>query len=115
MRAELNRKLTRIVKRAVGLAKQAAVLRATVVALAVSTVWLCAAHPASAQLRGGDFRPGMSVGPRAFGNVGRFDQTFRNAPSDDGAVVSSEPAVKHTTKNNSSTKRLDRFEIRASC
>jgi len=108
MRAELNRNLTRIVQRAVGLAKWSAVLRATLVALAVSTVWLCAAHPASAQLRGGDFRPGMSVGPRAFGNVGRFDQTFRNAPSDDGAVVSSEPTAKHThAKNISNVKSVD--------
>src|SRR5262252_8858354 len=104
MRAELNRNLTEIMQKAVGLAKQSVVLRATLVALAVSTVWLCAAHPASAQLRGGDFRPAMSVGPRgpstfgnsAFGNVGRVDRTFRNAPSDDGAVVSSEPTAKHT-------------------
>jgi hypothetical protein len=107
MRAELNRNLTRIMQRAVGLAKHSAV-RATLVAVAVSTVWLCAAHPASAQLRGGDFRPGMSVGPRAFGNVGRFDQTFRNAPSDDGAVVSSEPTAKHTHgKTISNAKRVD--------
>src|SRR5262249_18497398 len=116
MRAELNRNLTEIVQKTVGLAKQSAVLRPTLVALAVSAVWLCAAHPASAQLRGGDFRPAMSVGPRApstfgssaFGNAGRVDRTFRNGPSDDGVVVSSEPTVKRaTTKNNSNAKRID--------
>src|SRR5215468_9799156 len=104
MRAELNRNLTEIVQKTVGLAKRSAVLRPTLVALAVCAVWLCAADPASAQLRA------MSVGPRgpstlgnsAFGNVGRVDRTFRNGPSDDGVVVSSERTVKHTTTKNNS-------------
>src|SRR5215813_13584936 len=114
MRAELNRNLTRIVQRAVGLAKWSAVLRATLVALAVSAVWLCAAHPASAQLRGGDFRPGMSVGPRgpstfgnsAFGNVGRVDRTFRNAPGDDGAASSESTTKRTNTKTISNAKHI---------
>src|SRR5262249_30021392 len=43
----------------------------------------------------------------AFGNVGRVDRTFRNGPSDDGAV-SSEPTTKHTnTKAISNAKHID--------